>query len=171
MCNSGEDICFGILQIAEVTATLDSGSTEELLEVRVKKGCGTKSDFVNGPKGIGTYDPERMCWTTNVTTEAGISLADKGKAKFNLDTDQYVSDGSNSNSDNTLVEVTVFDFSSNEGMKKEFEWSSGLSSNGPLKFQQETCICGPGDLCNGGMKLESPFTLLILVAVFIQRLL
>ena len=79
VCNPDQDICYGTLTISNVNVTLEGFKEVDLLEIKVKKGCGKSIDYTNntGSKAFGTYNQNRKCWTTKLN-EDSYPLSDKG---------------------------------------------------------------------------------------------
>jgi hypothetical protein len=79
VCAISQNICYGTMVITAVILTLTDDKNVEMLEVRVTKGCGTLSDFMNGTdrEVIGKYNANRRCWTSSLSNE-NIDLSDLG---------------------------------------------------------------------------------------------
>ena len=58
VCAKSENICYATLTISNVNLTLSNGKIEDLLEVKIVKGCGKSSDY-NNTTEYGKYSAER----------------------------------------------------------------------------------------------------------------
>ena len=58
VCSGGENICYATLTVSNVNLTLSDGKIEDLLEVKIIKGCGKSSDYYNSTQ-YGKYSANR----------------------------------------------------------------------------------------------------------------
>ena len=58
ICSKTEDVCYATLTISNVNLTLSDGKIEDLLEVKIVKGCGKSSDYYNATD-YGKYSAAR----------------------------------------------------------------------------------------------------------------
>ena len=60
---------------------------------------------------------------------------------------------------------TIFDFTGTAGMQHRLDLGSEIASNGDIKWQQETCICDLGDLCNSTTTLKISILMYFILAI------
>ena len=100
----------------------------------------------------------RKCWTTDVKTE-NLAMSNKGSVTVYTTVPELDYDT------NDIDSFTIFDFTGTEGMKDKLELSSEIASNSDIKWQQETCICDLGDLCNNSTTLKISILTYFILAI------
>ncbi len=78
-------MCYGFVEITEANVVLTSGKKEELLEVKVSKGCWKKAEFdkwtqTGSSSRSNLYNPSRYCFTSDAIN-VDVPITEKGYFK------------------------------------------------------------------------------------------